>query len=182
MKSPLTLSPRTVAAAEPVRGAGRRQFLQTAAAALTVGTLRPVPPVFADERDSRDHDREHDGGRQWVTSWAGSAHGLYPTGTAVAQPDLSFAFPNAPSGASDQTFRLIVRPTLWSDRFRLRFSNFFGTQAVTLDDVYLGLAASAGVLVSNTNRRVTFAGGGPSGHDRCRSARLQRRGRTAVCP
>jgi len=159
MKSPIALSPRTVAAAEPVRGAGRRQFLQTAAAALTVGALRPAPRVSADERDSRVHGREHDGGGQWVTTWTGSAHGLYPTGTAVAQPDLSFAFPSAPSGASDQTFRLIVRPTLWSDWFRLRFSNFFGTQAVTVDDVYLGLAASAGALVSDTNRRVTFARG-----------------------
>jgi len=104
-------------------------------------------------------DGEGHGKQKWVVSWAASAHGLYPSGTAVAQPDLEFAFPSAETGANDQTFRLMVRPDLWGDRFRLRFSNFFGTKAVTLDDVFLGLQASAGALVPGTNHRVTFARG-----------------------
>src|SRR5216684_3513889 len=127
----------------------RRSFLW-AAAVLAVVILN-VPAAVADE--------EGHGNQKWVASWAASAHGLYPSGTAVAQPDLSFAFPSAQTGANDQTFRLIVRPDLWGDRFRLRFSNFFGTRSVTLDDVFLGLQASAGAIVRGTNRQVTFQGG-----------------------
>jgi len=127
----------------------RRSFLW-AAAVLAVVILN-VPAAVADE--------EGHGKQKWIASWAASAHGLYPSGTAVAQPDLEFAFPSADTGANDQTFRLIVRPNLWGDRFRVRFSNFFGTKAVTLDDVFLGLQASAGAIVPGTNLPVTFARG-----------------------
>jgi len=113
-------------------------------------SLVSIPLGFADEG--------HHGKRKWVTSWAASAHGPYPSGNAVAQPDLSFAFPSAQAGANDQTFRLIVRPNLWSDTFRLRFSNVFGTEPITLNDVFLGLQASAGTIVAGTNERVTFGG------------------------
>ena len=98
----------------------------------------------------------------WAASWAAAVHGPYPSGNAVAQPDLTFAFPSPEMGANDQTFRLIVRPDLWSDRFRLHFANTFGTQPVTLDSVFLGLQASAGAVAAGTNRPVTFAGGSHS--------------------
>jgi len=133
----------------PFASLARRSFLWAAAALAVV--ILGIPAAVADE--------EGHGKQKWVVSWAASAHGLYPSGTAVAQPDLEFAFPSAETGANDQTFRLIVRPNLWGDRFRLRFSNFFGTKAVTLDDVFLGQQASAGALVPGTNHRVTFARG-----------------------
>jgi hypothetical protein len=57
-----------------------------------------------------------------------------PSGNAVGQPDLHFAFPE-PS-PNIQTFRLIVRPDLLARRVRLAF----------LERI-------------RTNRRVTFAGG-----------------------
>lgn len=47
----------------------------------------------------------------WVASWTAAVHGPYPSGNAVGQPDLHFAFPE-PS-ANDQTFRLIIHPDLW---------------------------------------------------------------------
>src|SRR4051812_19329636 len=65
--------------------------------------------------------------QKWVATWTGSAHGPYPTGNPVAQPELKFAFPAPASGARDQTFRLIVRPDLWGTRWRVRLSNAFGT-------------------------------------------------------
>jgi lysophospholipase L1-like esterase len=95
-------------------------------------------------------------GQKWVASWAASAHGPYPSGNAVAQPDLSFAFGSPAVGASDQTFRLIVRPDLWGKSFRLRFSNVWGVQPLTIDDAYLGLQRSAGAVVPDSNRPVTF--------------------------
>jgi lysophospholipase L1-like esterase len=94
--------------------------------------------------------------QKWAASWTASAHGPFPSGNAVAQPDLSFAFPTPQ--ANDQTFRLIVRPNLWSKQFRLRFSNVFGAQPVTFDDVFLGLQRSAGAIVADSNRLVQFGG------------------------
>ena len=47
-------------------------------------------------------------GQVWVTAWAGSVHGPYPSGNPVAQPVLDRVF-DAQRGATDQTFRLIVR-------------------------------------------------------------------------
>ena len=93
----------------------------------------------------------------WVASWTAALHGPYPSGNAVGQPDLHFAFPE-PS-ASDQTFRLIIRPDFLARRVRLRFSNVFGAQKVSFDNVFVGLQESGPSIVRGTNRHVTFAGG-----------------------
>ncbi len=96
------------------------------------------------------------GAEKWATVWTGSLHGPYPVGNAVAQPDMHFAFPDG--GANDQTFRLVVKPYLWSGRMRLRFSNIFGSRALRLDDLYAGVHGSAGRLLTGTNRAVRFQG------------------------
>ena len=95
---------------------------------------------------------------RWVTVWTGSAQGPYPSGNASAQPNLRFAFPDARTGARDQTFRLIVRPDLWSRQVRLRFSNAFGAVPLALDGVFAGLHQGAGAIARGTNRPVRFAG------------------------
>ena len=64
-----------------------------------------------------------------------SAQGPYPVGNATAQPELKFAFPDPAKGATDQSFRLIVRPDIWGRQARLRLSNAFGTKPVTFDAV-----------------------------------------------
>lgn len=95
---------------------------------------------------------------KWVVSWTGSAQGPYPTGNPSLQPVLSFAFPDAQAGARNQTFRLIVRPTIWGRQARLRFSNVLGTKPVTFGGVFVGLQLGAATVVKGTNRPVTFAG------------------------
>jgi lysophospholipase L1-like esterase len=92
----------------------------------------------------------------WITSWAASPQGPYPSGSAVAQPDLSFAFPSA--SANEQTFRLIVHPDLWSPDIRVRFTNLFGNQPVTFDGVFVGLQKSGATIEAGTNRPITFGG------------------------
>lgn len=139
---------------------GRRGFLQRVAAASAASAvgLSASEAALADQRDRDDDDRSRPGAR-WTTTWAASAHGLYPLGTAVSQPDLRFAFPSAAAGANNQSFRLIVKPTLWGNYFRLRFSNFFGTQTVSFDAAWLGLHASSGAVVEGSNRLITFNNG-----------------------
>jgi len=93
----------------------------------------------------------------WITSWGASPQGPYPSGAAVAQPDLEFAFPG--NAAVDQTFRLIVRPGMWSMRMRIHFTNLFGNQPVTLDGVFVGLQKTGAELVQGTNQPISFNGG-----------------------
>ena len=96
--------------------------------------------------------------QKWVTSWTASAQGPYPIGNASAQPDLRLVFPAPASGARDQTFRLIVQPDIWGLRARLRFSNAFGTMAVTFDGVFVGLQMSGAAILGGTNQAVRFSG------------------------
>jgi lysophospholipase L1-like esterase len=97
-------------------------------------------------------------GEKWVVSWVASAHGPYPVGNPSAQPDQKFAFPSAPAGTNDQTFRLIVRPDIWGRQARVRLTNVFGTKPVTFDGVFVGLQMGGPGLVKGTNRPVKFGG------------------------
>src|SRR5216684_3274280 len=96
-------------------------------------------------------------GEKWVVTWAGSAQGPYPVGNPSAQPDQQFAFPSAATGAKDQTFRLILRPSIWGRQARIRLTNIFGTQPVAFDGVFVGLQLGGPALTKGSNRPVTFA-------------------------
>src|SRR5262249_18700941 len=119
----------------------RREFLSKAAATLfVVATLAIGQVATADDRG---------GGWHWVASWATSPaaffvytapvvqnQALAPAparfATANIQPDLAFPFPDGSNrGATTQTLRSIVKPDLWGDEIRIRFSNVFGNQPLT---------------------------------------------------
>jgi len=134
----------------------RRRFLQTTAGAAALAGSAVFGGARADS--ASDNERGRNQG-DWVTTWAGVAHGTYPLSTAVLQPVLTFAFPDGTTSANEQSFRLMVRPTVWGETFRFRFSNVFGTQPLTLDNVYVGLQASAGTIEESTNESIRFQGG-----------------------
>lgn len=115
---------------------------------VTLATLLVIEPQMA----------LADNAQKWVASWAGSAQGPYPTGNPSAQPDLQFAFPSATAGARDQTFRLIVRPSIWGREARIRLTNVFGTRPVTFDGVFAGLQLGSAAVTKGSNRPVKFAG------------------------
>jgi enterochelin esterase-like enzyme/lysophospholipase L1-like esterase len=105
--------------------------------------------------------------KKWVASWASSMQGAYvysppapldsPFHLYAINPDLRFAFPDATTdGAVEQTFRLIVKPDLFGENYRLRFSNFFGTQAVTFKAISVAVQDYAGNIIPDTLRKVTF--------------------------
>ena len=96
--------------------------------------------------------------RNWVVSWTGAAQGPYPIGNATAQPELKFVFPNPEQGATDLSFRLIVRPDIWGREARFRLSNVYGTKPVTFSGVHLGLQTSGAALLPDSNRVVSFNG------------------------
>ncbi len=96
--------------------------------------------------------------QKWVTSWTASIQGPYPTGNPSAQPNMSVVFPTPAKGASNQSFRMMVKPDLWSSQTRIRLSNALGTQPVTFSDVYVGLQLGSAELVAGSNRAATFKG------------------------
>src|ERR1700744_5053807 len=116
-------------------------------------------------------------GQHWVASWATSpaAYFVYtppvvpvapgPPSTyapATIQPDLAFPFPGSNQNqAANQTFRSIVKPDLWGNQMRFRFSNVFGSAPLKLGAVSVGLQEYSGNVVKGTLVKVTF-GGKPS--------------------
>jgi lysophospholipase L1-like esterase len=134
-----------------------------AAVVLTTG----LAAVAADDQDGNAH---------WAASWATSpaAYFVYvapvPQNQALApaparfaaatiQPDLAFPFPDANGrGATTQTIRSIVKPDLWGNRMRIRFSNVFGSKPLTLDAVTVGLQEYGSHALKGTITRVTFSG------------------------
>jgi len=146
----------------------RRSSTIFLAIAIAVTTLAVHRVAIANDRD-QDGDR----GRHWVATWATSpaTHFVFvppvppappgpPTTFAPAniQPDLSFPFPNAnTAGATDQTFRSIVKPDLWGNMMRFRFSNVFGSQPVTFNEVTVALQEYSGNVVQDTVTPVTFS-------------------------
>ncbi|HWC64231.1 MAG TPA: GDSL-type esterase/lipase family protein [Rhizomicrobium sp.] len=115
-------------------------------------------------------------GEHWVASWATSpaAYFVYvppvppaapgfPTTYAPAtiQPDQGFPFPEANQHqALNQTFRSIVKPDLWGNRMRFRFSNVFGDQPLRLASVSVALQEYSANVVKGTMTKVTFGGQG----------------------
>jgi lysophospholipase L1-like esterase len=152
--------------------------------ATLVATMVLIALAVAPLASRADGQNDRAGGRHWVATWATAPGNFFfytapvspsPGPPPVAhlasaniQPDLAFPFPTSTTGptadmttpiAVNPTFRSIVKPDLWGDTMRFRFSNFFGTQAVTFSSVTVGLQEYSANIVSGTLMRVTFGGG-----------------------
>jgi lysophospholipase L1-like esterase len=77
----------------------------------------------------------------WVTTWT-----------------TSNAASDRPATFSNQTIREVVHTTIGGSAVRLRLSNTFGTRAIHLDSVFIGLQKDGAVLVPHSNHAVTFGG------------------------
>ena len=93
---------------------------------------------------------------KWVATWSASTT-AFGVGSPVAQPDLQYPLPTATTdGVVDQTIRMVIKPDLWGDTMRFRFSNVFGDRPVTLSRVTVALQSYAGNAGEDTLTRVTF--------------------------
>jgi hypothetical protein len=121
------------------------QLLATALVALNIGIGHLS---FGDERGGRE-------GKKWAATWTTAPQDVFAGSSTPAL--VNFAFPNpSTDGANNQTLRMIVKPDLWENTIRLRFSNTWGTQPVTLGRVSVGLQAYSGNILPGTNTPVTF--------------------------
>ncbi|WPB88571.1 SGNH/GDSL hydrolase family protein [Streptomyces malaysiensis] len=62
-------------------------------------------------------------------------------------------------GAPDCGYRMVVHTSVGGGDLRIRLSNAFGDQPLTLDSVYVGVQKSGAELTRGSNRRLTFGGG-----------------------
>src|SRR5580658_3562508 len=89
----------------------------------------------------------------WVATWAASPSIQNPDPAAMRTRKLEFI---------NQTVREIVHTSIGGDTVRIKLSNVFGTQAVTVTATHIALSApapaGAGVITSGSDRTVTFSG------------------------
>jgi lysophospholipase L1-like esterase len=104
----------------------------------------------------------------WIGAWGAAPYGPYPLGPLstpvsgapsipIALPIPSY-FPN--NEAVDQSFRMIVHPTIGGTTVRVRLSNLMGTQPITFSPVRIGTSVleTGPTLVPNTNTQLLFGG------------------------
>ena len=82
---------------------------------------------------------------RWITSW-GSAQ-MVPTG-ANALPDTT----------TPRTIRQVIRLSAGGKRLRVRFSNVFGREPLTIGAAGIGRPVAGGGLAAGSSRALTFAG------------------------
>ncbi|HSS96701.1 MAG TPA: hypothetical protein VLK33_06720, partial [Terriglobales bacterium] len=83
----------------------------------------------------------------WVSAWSTAVHTPLP-------------FPGLPPSPvyENQTIRMIVRPTIGSDRMRIRLSNAFGTTALAIGGVHIALTKQDAAIIPESDRALTFGG------------------------
>ena len=86
------------------------------------------------------------GALAWTPTWTASSMNTQPGDTVLA-------------GFYDQTLREVVRVSVGGEKVRLRLSNEFGSDPVTIDKLHVAIAGDTlGTIVEGTDRAVTFGG------------------------
>lgn len=104
-------------------------------------------------------------GHKWVATWAQAMTSNYSLPGHVAyqplQPFVSHPPADAPS-ATDITLRQTVLISLGGDRFRIRLSNRYGQQALTVSAAHIALGAEGKApdssIAAGSDRTLTFRG------------------------
>ena len=136
--------------------------VRRAAAVLLLGLSVACPATMGQAQENRD----------WAATWTTAQQGAFvaPTEPATVvpvgdfRPEVFFPQPNfirfaLPEGkATDQTFRMMVRPDIWSDTIRIRLSNVFGKEPLVIGSAAVGLQEYSAHLVPGTSAPVMFDG------------------------
>lgn len=84
----------------------------------------------------------------WVGSWATAVYGPYPAGPLTQPGAAPYTAQSPDHQAEDQSFRMIVHPSLGGERVRACLSNALGDRPLHLTSLYIGEVV-AGPTVSN---------------------------------
>jgi lysophospholipase L1-like esterase len=104
--------------------------------------------VFAADAAAAANRASHDG--HWVSAWGTSVH-------------VPLQFPGMPGEPplADKTLRMVVLPTITGSKLRIRFSNEFGTSALSIGAAHVSLTGEGANVQPKTDHVLTF-GGKPS--------------------
>ena len=91
--------------------------------------------------------------QNWVTTW--TTANTDPANSLIQTIDKTN---HEVSEIGNQTIREMVRTTVGGRAIRIRLSNAFGTEPVTIDAVYAGLQKEGAALQAGSNHAVTFSG------------------------
>ncbi|PAV27941.1 hypothetical protein CIL05_18890 [Virgibacillus profundi] len=83
------------------------------------------------------------GTENWVGAWAASLQAPYEDGLSS-------------EGFEDQTLRFIIQPHIDGKRMRIRLSNVFGTDPLTVDEVHVAVSDNGAETVPGTEKQITF--------------------------
>lgn len=128
----------------------------------TVGLCVPVLlcacSAGGDGKDGNGVPQADDG---WVGAWAAAPYGPFPYGplTGVAPVDpLAVTAQFDGEQARDQSFRMIVHPTLGGQTLRVRLSNLMGTQSVHFEPLRVARRAAGPAIVADSDAALLFGG------------------------
>lgn len=99
----------------------------------------------------------------WIGAWGAAPYGPFPLGpvSGIAPIDplalTAVSLANAEQ-ATDQSFRMIIKPTIGGDTVRLRLSNLVGDQPVSFTSVQIALRAAGPAIVPGTEKPLLFGG------------------------
>jgi lysophospholipase L1-like esterase len=94
-----------------------RKWRSASAAALLAVAIPTV--VLSTDSSAKDDERERDGAREWVGSWSAAVTAAEPTGRSH-------------DGLNNQSLRMIVHTSVGGDQLRIRLTNTFSDNALTV--------------------------------------------------
>ena len=126
----------------------RKKFSPSVEKIAKVKTIAVVFSVvlLAGVRSTARAQNSNDTGH-WLSTWSTAVH------TPLPFPGLPL-----PPVFENQTIRMIVRSTVGGERVRIRFSNAFGTTAVTFGAAHGALAAKTAAINPDSDHALTFGG------------------------
>lgn len=100
----------------------------------------------------------------WVGAWGTAPYAAYPIGvfsslpTIVDPTALTSPLLFVEGQAVDQTFRMVVHPSLGGERLRVRLSNLVGDRPVAIDPVFVATQLAGPAIVPGSSTAVLFDG------------------------
>ncbi|WP_408007511.1 SGNH/GDSL hydrolase family protein [Pseudalkalibacillus sp. A8] len=81
----------------------------------------------------------------WVGAWSASMQAPFEDGVSQR-------------GFENQTIRFIIHPHTDGEKMRIRLSNTFGSEPLTIDKINVAVSKKGAEIIPGTNRKVTFGG------------------------
>lgn len=138
-------------------------LLAAVLAVLTACSDSAAPPAGDGIGPGAGGSRQGD----WTGAWSAAPYGPYPLGplSGLIPVDLPVPLPPVPTlfvndQAVDQSFRMIVHPTVGGDAVRVRLSNLVGDRPVRFEPVRIArsLSLTGPAIIPGTDTPVLFSG------------------------